>query len=70
MIRNVWRCCFMLFCPFCGKQHVNDNQDVNNASKQYKYHIHGFHLALVMLLLVWQPMSLQNTIQVHVIACW
>ena len=30
----------------------------------------GATLALVMLLLVWQPMSLQNTIRVHIIPCW
>ena len=30
----------------------------------------GATLALVMLLLVWQPMSLQNTTWVHVIPCW
>ena len=30
----------------------------------------GATLALAMLLLVWQPMSLQNTTQVHVIPCW
>ena len=30
----------------------------------------GATLALVMLLLVWQDMSLQNTIRVHVIPYW
>ena len=30
----------------------------------------GATLALVMLPLVWQPMSLQNTTQVYVIPCW
>ena len=30
----------------------------------------GATLALVMLLLVWQPMSLQNTTQVHVVLLW
>ena len=30
----------------------------------------GFTLALAMLLLVWQPMSLQNTTRVHIVPCW
>ena len=30
----------------------------------------GAALALVVLLLLWQPMSLQNTTRVHVIPCW
>ena len=30
----------------------------------------GATLALVMLILVWQYISLQNTTQVHVILCW
>ena len=60
-----------LCCLFCSKLHIDIDKDACNAFTQKKKVISvGVTLELIMLHLLWQPLSLQNIILVHPTLCW